>query len=420
MSYQGNPDFAGADTLTITSTDAAALQDVDTVAITVAPSTTRRSRWHRPTTLPPSRCCSRSHGTGLSVADIDAGGATVTATLSAITGAISVNPGGSTVAVSGSGTPLVTLSGDVASINTLLAGGSGATVTYLVTSDSPPATDTLTLSINDGGATGAGGPRSASAVATIAIGASNDAPVNTLPGGSTTLEDTAVLFSAGTGNQISITDVDAGGAPVQVTLAVANGVVTLGGTGGLGFTSGDGTADANMTFTGTVAAINAALNGLAFTPTANYHGLAFITLTTNDLGASGTGGPLSDTDLATINVLPVNDAPDGTDTTVTLNEDSTYAFDSRRLRVHRRRTGGDAMTAVRIDTISLPAGATLQLSGANVTPGLVITAGRHRRRQPRLHAGARRRTAPATRASRSACAIPAFRRDRSSIWRPIG
>ncbi len=372
VSYQGNPDFAGADVLTITSTDVAALQDVDTVDITVAPINDAPIAVAPPTYAAAEQVLLTLHGTGLAVADIDAGGTTVTATLSAITGAISVNPGGSTVAVSGSGTPLVTLSGDVASINTLLAGGSGATVTYLVTSDSPPATDTLTLSINDGGATGAGGPRSASAVATIAIGASNDAPVNTLPGSSTTLEDTAVLFSAGTGNQISITDVDAGGAPVQVTLAVANGVVTLGGTGGLGFTSGDGTADANMTFTGTVAAINAALNGLAFTPTANYHGLAFITLTTNDLGASGTGGPLSDTDLATINVLPVNDAPDGTDTIVTVNEDSTHAFTPGDFGF-TDVDGGDAMTEVRIDTIALPAGATLQLSGANVTPGLAIT-----------------------------------------------
>ena len=128
-------------------------------------------------------------------------------TLSAITGAILVG-GGAGVTVSGSGTPLVTLTGSVGNINAVLAGA----VNYLVTTDSPPATDTLTLTIDDGGATGAGGPRSASVSSTITIGAANDAPVNTLPGGATTLEDTPLVYSAAGGNQISITDVDAGGA----------------------------------------------------------------------------------------------------------------------------------------------------------------------------------------------------------------
>ena len=131
--------------------------------------------------------------------------------------------GRAAVTVAGSGTPLVTLTGTVADDQHAPRGG-GGTVTYLVTSDSPPATDTLTLTINDGGASGAGGPLSASVASTITIGAQNDAPVNTLPGGSTTLEDTPVVFSAAGGNQISVTDVDAGGAPVQVTLNASNGV----------------------------------------------------------------------------------------------------------------------------------------------------------------------------------------------------
>ena len=164
---------------------------------------------------------------------------------------------------------------------------------------------------------------------------------------------------------------DAGGAPVQVTLNASNGVITLSGTGGLAFTSGDGTADADMTFTGTLPAINAALNGLVFTPNLDYNGLAFIQLTTNDLGASGAGGALSDTDLATIDVLPVNDAPNGTDTTVTLNEDSTYTFGAGDFGFNDVDFG-DAMTEVRIDSISLPAGATLMLGGDDVAAGKVI------------------------------------------------
>ena len=39
-----------------------------------------------------------------------------------------------------------------------------------------------------------------------------------------------------------------------------------------------------MTFTGTMANINAALNGLSFAPTANYNGAASLQITTNDQG----------------------------------------------------------------------------------------------------------------------------------------
>jgi parallel beta-helix repeat protein len=372
LNYQGALDYSGADTLTVRSTDAGGLFDQDNVAITVSPVNDAPLAAAPLSYVATEQSSLTLHGTGLAVADVDAGLNSVTATLSAVTGAIFVNPGTTGVLLGGFGTPLVTLTGNVGAINTLLAGGSGATVTYLVTTDSPPASDMLTLTISDGGASGAGGPHSASASSTITIGAVNDAPVNTLPGGSTTLEDNVVLFSAAGGNQISITDVDAGSAPVQLTLSASNGVITLGGTGGLAFTSGDGTADTNMTFTGTLSAINAALNGFVFTPNLDYNGLAFIQLTTNDLGSSGAGGPLADTDLATIDVLPVNDAPDGTDTTVTLNEDSTYTFGLGDFGF-TDVDFGDAMTEVRIDTVALPGGATLQLAGANVTPGQVIS-----------------------------------------------
>ncbi len=368
LTYLGNANFTGADTLTITSTDATALTDIDSVAITVNPVN------DAPTASAPAAYAATEQVvlalTGLAVGDVDAGAANVTVTLSAVTGAILVG-GGAGVTVSGSGTPLVTLTGSVGNINAVLAGGA---VNYLVTTDSPPSTDTLTLTIDDGGASGAGGPRSASATATITIAASNDAPVNTLPGGATTLEDTPLVYSAAGGNQISITDVDAGGAPVQVSLSGSNGVVTLGGVAGLTFTAGDGTADSSMTFTGTVASINAALDGLVFTPNLDYNGLAFIQLTTNDLGASGSAVPVapgSDTDLATIDVLPVNDAPNGTDTTVTLNEDSSYAFTAGNFGFNDVDFG-DAMTEVRIDSITLPAGATLMLGAVPVTAGMVI------------------------------------------------
>ena len=57
-----------------------------------------------------------------------------------------------------------------------------------------------------------------------------------------------------------------------------------------------------MTFRGTLANVNAALNGMTFTPTPAFSGAASLTITSNDLGNTGTGGPLSDTDVVNIQV----------------------------------------------------------------------------------------------------------------------
>jgi VCBS repeat-containing protein len=163
-------------------------------------------------------------------------------------------------------------------------------------------TDSFTYKANDGILN--------SNVATVALTITpvNDAPVNTVPGAQTMAEDGVLVFSSSNGNRISVSDVDAGSSPVQVTLSATHGVLTLGGTAGLVFTAGDGTADGAMTFTGTLATVNAALNGLWFKPSKNFTGGANIKLTTNDLGNAGAGGSKNDTDTVTITVLTVNNA----------------------------------------------------------------------------------------------------------------
>ncbi|TLY21832.1 MAG: hypothetical protein E6K66_08630, partial [Nitrospirae bacterium] len=266
------------------------------------------------------------HGTGLSVADIDAGAASVTSTVSVTSGTISVAAGTTGVTVAGSGTATVTLTGTLTQINNLLAGNLSGTLTYLNSSDTPSPSATLTLSVNDGGNTGTGGALVGSDTATINLTAVDDAPVNTVPGAQVVNEDTSLVFSSGNGNLIVISDVDAGGSSVQVTLTGTNGTVTLAGTGGLTFSVGDGTADATMTFTGTVANINTALAGMNFAPIANFNGAASLQIVTNDQGNTGSGGPLSDTDTVNITVNPVNDAPVNTvPGAQVVNEDTALA-----------------------------------------------------------------------------------------------
>ena len=168
---------------------------------------------------------------------------------------------------------------------------------------------------------------SATLTVTFNAAAVNQPPVNTVPGAQTTNEDASKTFSLGGANQISIADPDAGVAAVRVSLTATNGTLTLSSPAGLSFAcgacSGDGTADASMTFEGTISAINTALDGLVFAPMGNFNGSATLSITTNDLGNTGTGGAKTDTDAVSITVNPVNDVPSftkGADQTV--NEDA--------------------------------------------------------------------------------------------------
>ena len=137
---------------------------------------------------------------------------------------------------------------------------------------------------------------------TVSVSAVNDAPSNTVPASQTTFQNTQAVFIVGNGNAISTSDPDASSAQVQLTST--NGTSTLSGTAGLTFTTGDGTADATMSFTGTITAINTALAGLRFAPQPNFTGTATLQILTSDLGGTGNGGVLTDNDTVNITVTP--------------------------------------------------------------------------------------------------------------------
>src|SRR5690606_32634052 len=123
-----------------------------------------------------------------------------------------------------------------------------------------------------GGNTGSGGSLGDSQTVTLMVTAVNDAPVNTVPGGQEVDQNGVLTFNAANGNSIMISDVDAGGNTVEVTLSATHGLLTLSGTAGLTFTTGSGTDEGTMTFAGTIADINAALGGLTFRPATGYYG----------------------------------------------------------------------------------------------------------------------------------------------------
>ena len=128
----------------------------------------------------------------------------------------------------------------------------------------------------------------------------NEAPVNAIPGSQNMPANGMMVFSSSNSNAISISDVDAGSGILQVTLSASNGSISLGALTGLSFSAGDGVSDVSMTFTGTGANINSALNGSSFKHNASTSGAASLSITTSDQGNTGAGGALTDTD--TINI----------------------------------------------------------------------------------------------------------------------
>src|SRR5205085_2864763 len=348
--------FNGAASLQITSDDlghsgsGGALTDSDTVAITVASvndAPVHSIPGPQSTNEDTSLVFSSGNGNAITVADVDAGTSPVQVTLAATNGTITLSQTTGLSFTSGDGAAdgTMTFSGTLTDINAALNG-----LAFAPSSNFNGAAS-LQITSDDLGHSGSGGALTDNDTVAITVNAVNDAPMHAVPGPQSTNEDTSLVFSSGNGNAITVTDLDAGTSPVQVTLAATNGTITLSQTTGLSFTAGDGAVDGSMTFSGTLANINAALNGLVFAPVANFNGAASLQIISDDLGNSGSGGALTDSDTVAITVASVNDAPvhsiPGPQST---NEDTSLVFSSGN---------GNAITVADVDAGTSPVQVTL-------------------------------------------------------------
>ena len=134
----------------------------------------------------------------------------------------------------------------------------------------------------------------------VTVNAVNDAPTILLPALASTVTGVPLVFSSTTANAVTVNDIDNPNAVVEITLLSNEGELTLATTNGLSFTSGDGTRDTRMTFTGTLAAINTALEGMQLDTGSNFQGNLNLTISVDDLG--NTGGPA----LVTTNTLAIS------------------------------------------------------------------------------------------------------------------
>jgi hypothetical protein len=183
--------------------------------------------------------------TDIVITDPDSASVTAMLTLSnPLAGSLSTATSGSVTSTYNSGSGIWTASGALASVNALLAG-----VSFTPAANFNASFNILT-SVSDGIAGPVTGSKSMTGTAV------NDAPINTVPVAQTVAEDANLTINA-----ISVADVDATD-PTRITLTATNGVLTLSQLSGLTFTAGDGTADATMTFSGSLANVNSALAGL--------------------------------------------------------------------------------------------------------------------------------------------------------------
>ena len=166
-----------------------------------------------------------------------------------------------------------------------------------------------------------------------------------MPGAQISGEDMALVFSTGNGNAIAVSDPDAGASPLEVTLTANQGTLTLAGTAGLTFIVGgrhrrrhdDVQRHAGRNQRGT--------RRHELLPPLNYSGPASVTITTNDMGATGAGGPHSDTDTVDVTVKWSNDAP-----TLDLDaNDSSGAVGANYVRTFTEGLGSVRITDVDAD-----------------------------------------------------------------------
>lgn len=234
---------------------------------------------------------------GLQVKDVDAGNGIMEVRLSVEHGTLTL-PAGSGVTLTGNGTGDVVLTGTLADLNALLSGG----VTYQGDPDFH-GNDALTMVTDDRGNTGSGGALSDTDVLPILVQPVNDAPVNQLP----TTPQVAQEDQPFTIHGLQVSDVDAGNSPLSVTLSVLHGTLEL--AAGSGVTV-SGSGSNTLVLSGSQDAINALLaGGVTYQGEQDFNGQDALTMVTNDLGNTGSGGALSDTDVLPIEVEPVNDAP---------------------------------------------------------------------------------------------------------------
>ncbi len=285
--YQPTANYAGSDSLAISVTDPGdSLSASATVSLSVNAPTPPAITAPSTATVAEnaSLVFSTAKGNAITLADASAGSGSDSLSLSVSHGILTLaSTAGLTFTTGGNGTASFTVTGTLSSLNAALNG-----LLYQPTAGYS-GSDTLGISLSDPGDSLS---TSGSVGVTVTAAA---APTITAPASGSLNENSSLTFSSSNGNAVSVTDSSAGSTD-SLTLSVTHGTLTLASTSGLTITAG-ANGSATVTVTGTIANLDAALNGLVYKPATNYSGPDSLSVSISDPGDG-----LSATDSVTLTV----------------------------------------------------------------------------------------------------------------------
>jgi hypothetical protein len=285
--YTPNSNYTGGDSLQISLSDSGdGLSGLGKVAITVG-------NFPPPTITAPSSASVNENGiltfsSSISVTDSVASGTSDSFTLSVANGKLTLgSTTGLTISTGSNNSSAMTINGTLANLNAALKG-----LTYTPTTGYS-GHDSLKISVSDSG-------DNQSNAGSVAIAVN---PFVTAPATASVLENATYAFSSSAADPISLTDGAASGTSESLTVSVLHGKLTLASTTGLTFSSGSN-GSSTMTVKGTLASLNAALNGLVYAPQTTYTGSDTLTITVGDSGDSLSGSASVAITVALKHIMP--------------------------------------------------------------------------------------------------------------------
>jgi Galactose oxidase, central domain len=289
----------------------------------------------------------------LGITDPEASGSSDSITLSVSKGIISLGDvSGITFTSGADNASSMTITGTLSNLNNAINGS-----TYAPNSGYTGA-DQLQLSVLDSA-------DSQSASATVNINVSGT-PIVTTPANISLNENSSYTFS----NTVSITDDTAPG-PVSLAISVADGKLTLASTAGLSFTSGSN-GSSSMTVSGSVSALNTALNGLVYAPTTGYSGSDTMQLTVTDPWDNNQSGSGS----TSITVIALTPPKITAPASASLNENGSFTFSGTISATDADASGSSDSVSLSVTEGTLTLGSTTGLtftSGGNSTSSMTVT-----------------------------------------------
>ncbi len=258
---------------------------------------------------------STANGDAITLSDAAAGASTLdTLTLNVASGSLALGSTSSLSSLSGNNSASITATGTLASLNAALNG-----LVY-----TPPAgtsgSASLQLSLSDPG-DGLKGPGS------VAITVSPFVPPTiTIPSTISVNENSPLVFSTAKGTGITFTDSFAGSTPETLTLSATNGILTLFTTSNLTFDQSTTNGSSSIAVTGTLAELNAAVNGLTYTPGSNFVGTGSLKASLLDTETNLTGSGSSTISVNSPSQPPTVTAP----ATESVSDSSSLVFSSAK------------------------------------------------------------------------------------------